>query len=169
MVLSNPVPLGVSLVLAFFAISCGVVRKKPSVSLFVTAAQGANGDAAIPVDLVAVWDNEFAKAFSDLSAKDWYSGKKKQFRLSDPLSKKHSVHEWEWVPDQAVPKIHLKLPRNPKALLLFAGYAGDAGARASVPTNTDVFLELKPSEVQLRVPAGGDPGKKGFVAKVLKK
>jgi hypothetical protein len=77
----------------------------------VRVAPDANQDRPIPVDVVFVWDADVDAAVAELPARDWFQ-QKAQFLRDDPEGQTLAVHEWEWVPGQAVPAIDLQVSRS---------------------------------------------------------
>jgi hypothetical protein len=111
-------------------------------TLHVKVAPDANAHTPVPVDLVFVWDKAEAGKVAALTASQWFAGK----ALATPDEKKLTVCEWEWVPGQAVPDIHLAIPpaarRWAQGVFVFANYRSEGPHNSRVTPGTAISLDL---------------------------
>jgi type VI secretion system protein len=121
----------------------------------VRVARDANQDRPIPVDVVFVWDGDLDAKIAELPARDWFQ-LKAQFQRDDPDGRALAVHEWEWVPGQAVPPIDLQVPasrwRRLRGTYVFANYPSDAPHRIRLTVGTPAVVELLRDGVRLQGP-----------------
>jgi hypothetical protein len=138
---------------ACLGISCTLPVRSPRFTLRVNLAPDANGHAPVPVDLVFVWDEAVAGQVKELTARDWFS-RKAQFRQDDPNGKALTICEWEWVPGQQVPDIHLMIPAAARSWLqgafVFTNYRAAGPYRYQLAPGAMTVLNL----LENRVDAG---------------
>jgi type VI secretion system protein len=131
--------------------ACALPGRSPRFTLRVDVAADANGHAPVPVDLVFVWDKSLAAQVQGLSASDWF-GRKTQFRQDDPRGEALTICEWEWVPGQQVPDIHVMVPAAARSWLqgayVFAHYRVDGAHRYQLPVDTATVLHLLESRIE---------------------
>jgi hypothetical protein len=135
--------------------SCTLPARSPRFTLRVNVAPDANGRAPVPVDVVFVWDEAIAGQVMELTPTDWF-GRKAQFRQDDPEGKALTICEWEWVPGQQVPDIHLMIPAAARSWLygafVFAKYRSNGPYRYQLAPGAMTVLHLLEDRVE-----GGRP------------
>lgn len=96
----------------------------------VAAADDANGDSPIAVDVVMISDDTLMPRFAELTAAKWFSGKTD---LLNTYPQGLRVQGWEVVPGQrlTVPGANFEGPRVAGAFV-FARYAGPGAHRARI-------------------------------------
>lgn len=134
-------------------VACASSMRSGRVRLNVSVAPDANADRPIPVDVVFVWNKQTEAKVGELASKDWF-GKKEQLRREDPGEKTFTVHEWEWVPGQAVPEIDLAIPaakwRHLRAVFVFANYPTEGLHRFRLTLGATAVLALLKDDMRLQ-------------------
>jgi len=142
-----------AVVVSLSLVSCATGRST-RYTVHVQVAEDANLRTPVPVDLVFVWDKALAGQLAAMTAKDWFAGKKTEFRQDDPGERRITVCGWEWVPGQQVADINLAVPVSARrwshGVFVFADYRSPGAHRSRLTPGSEALLELGRDELTLR-------------------
>lgn len=119
------------------------VLKKVSIE----ASDKVNGGYPVALDLVLVRDKLVYASLSNLTASEWYAGKKDYMRQHKQVL---SVMAWEVVPGQRFQEVAVVADSDAVGALVFAGYLGERTYRSAVQGVKQVWIRLNDEDFEVR-------------------
>lgn len=114
----------------------------------VRAADTANQNHPVAMDVLLVYDRHLLRDLLKLSASEWFE-KRDQFQRDDPEGKAFQVWSWEWVPGQHS-TVALPLQAKAKGGVMFAQYGTRGEHRARLDPHSSVVVELLEKAFRVR-------------------
>lgn len=132
-------PLGLS--------ACGLMRSHvPIRSIAFRAAENANGNSPIPLDLVLISDDAVTAPVVALNAADWFQ-RREQFLRDFPG--KLRIMSFELVPGSTVAARPVDRSPRPVAAVVFANYQVPGAHRLRLSDQTDLIVALGEREISI--------------------
>lgn len=113
----------------------------------IVSSINANGNAAVPVDIVFVYDENLSGELKKMNARDWFK-RKSEIQLNFPEGA--DIMSWEMVPASAI--VARNLPGNKrfaKTVLLFVFYSNNNQNRAELAPMKNIRIYLEESGFRL--------------------
>lgn len=108
----------------------------------VRIAPDANKNNPVALDLVLVSDKKLLEEISKVTAKDWFEGKRAEFRNDNPKETVLDIKGWEWVPGQAVRLDRFTIKLEVVGGVVFANYLTPGAHRATIDPRKSVQINL---------------------------
>jgi type VI secretion system protein len=123
-----------------------LLRPSPT-GLDVGIDPDANSNSPVALDVVLIKDKNFWKAAPAMSAKDWFAQKDE---LTRRYGAKLQVSSWEWVPDQHIGPIQVKVPRRLSGAMVFANYPSPGTHSAPLPLGKKISIALQKDDFTMK-------------------
>ncbi len=125
----------------------GLCVRDSQSTVTLRAAEGANGDTAVAVDIVVAADEALAATLAELTGPGFLA-RRAQLRRDHPETLE--VFSWELAPGQTLGPQEIKHDCDPEAVYVFAAYGTPGDHRVLVTDPDDLIIDLGPETFEVR-------------------